>query len=62
LVSGGSAFYVLIYAVFYFVNKVLLSLFKWHFSGGDSWIWATKWWDHPVCPYASTRQLTCQLH
>lgn len=24
--SGGSAFYVLIYAIFYFVNKVLLLL------------------------------------
>ena len=24
--SGGSAFYVLIYAIFYFVNKVLLFL------------------------------------
>lgn len=23
LVSGGSAFYVLVYAIFYFVNKVL---------------------------------------
>lgn len=59
--SGGSAFYVLIYAIFYFVNKVLSFL-----SSRAAPFWGS-WLDLdreavglPVCPGASGRQLSSQ--
>lgn len=63
MVSGGSAFYVLIYAIFYFVNKVL------SFSRVRAAPFWRSWLDlgreamglpAPVCPRASGRQLSSQ--